>query len=206
MSGISKSKIDLWREKGLTLQGRLNADPPAVDRDGIPKDVLDDKIQRGDITQELRLRYYPTIDLTEKKENYYAGTFEGTLEELEDKLYNIGYRNNPTAYVEVMDGLGPDDGSYARVEITESQEFPYLGISRPFGVVTWWNRLKEQNHLTTFVDGDQVHVFVHKEASAWLQPIRHVTVSEGDDIGSDEFDIRWDNEYEPLEKLDVGEL
>ena len=186
----------MWKQKGLTLRSRLDADPPAVQRDDIPQNILDDKLQRGDILQELRLKYYPTIDLTEKKDNYYAGSFNGSLDELEELLFEIGYRNNPTAYVEVMDGLGADDGSYARVEITESQEFPYIGIGRPFGIVTWWNRIKEQNHLTTFVEEDYVHVFVHKEASAWLQPVRHVTVSEGDDIGTEEFELRWKDEYD----------
>jgi len=201
MSDISKSKLELWREKGLTLRDRLDADPPAVNIDDIPQDTLDDKIERGDIAQELRLRYYPSINLTEKKNDYYVGSFDGSLDEFEDLVFDLGYRNNPTAYVEVIDGLGPDDGSYARVEITESQEFPYLGIGRPFGVVTWWNRLKEQNHLTTFVEDDYVHVFVHKEASAWLQPIRHVTVSEGSGIGADEFDLRWSDKYEQLEEV-----
>lgn len=205
MSDIDKSKIEMWKQKGLTLRDRLNAGPPAAKRDSISAETLDEKTQRGDIAQELRLKYYPSINLTDKKENYYAGTFKGSLSELEDLLFDIGYRNNPTSYVEIIDGLGPDDGSYARVEITESQQFPYLGIGRPFGLVNWWNRIKEQNHLTTFVDEDneQVHVFVHKEASAWLQPIRHVTVSEGDDIGSDEFLLRWNDKYDELESVDI---
>jgi len=201
MGDIDESKIELWKKKGLTLRDRLNADPPATSVESISQDLLDQKLERGDILQELRLKYYPTIDLTEKKDDYYVGSFSGTLEELEDMLFSIGYRNNPTAYVEVMDGLGPDDGSYARVEVTESQEFPYLGIGRPFGIVTWWNRIKEQNHLTTFVEDDYVHVFVHKEASAWLQPIRHLTVSEGSDIGGEEFSLRWEEKYDELESV-----
>jgi len=205
MTDIDDTKLEMWKKKGLTLRARMDANPPAVDRGDIPEDTLEEKLERGDILQKLRLRYYPTVNLTGKKSTYYVGSFEGTLDKLEDLIYDIGYRNNPTAYVEVMGGLGTDDGSYARVEITESQEFPYLGISRPFGVVTWWNRVKEQNHLTTFVDGDYVHIFVHKEASAWLQPIRHVTVSEGDGIGSEEFELRWNDNYdiELKNKLDL---
>ncbi|EGQ44204.1 MAG: hypothetical protein J07AB43_02630 [Candidatus Nanosalina sp. J07AB43] len=205
MSDIDQSKIEMWREKGLTLRSRLNADPPPVDRDDIPQSTLQNKIERGDVIQELRLRFYPSIGLTERKNDYYAGSFRGSIDEFEDKAYSIGYRNNPTAYVEIIDGLGPDDGSYARIEITESQEFPYLGFDRPFGIVTWWNRVKEQNHLTTFIDEEEdlVHIFVHKEASAWLQPIRHATVSEGDNIGAKEFTLRWEDNYEQLEQVEI---
>lgn len=196
MSDIDDTKLEMWKKKGLTLRARMDANPPAVDRDDIPEDTLEEKLERGDILQKLRLRYYPTLDITKKKNNFYVGTVKKSLDELEDLIFKIGYRNNPTAYVETIEGLGTDDGSYARNEITESQEFPYLGIGRPFGIVTWWNRVKEQNHLTTFVDGDYVHIFVHKEASAWLQPIRHVTLSEGDDQGSAEFKLRWNEKYD----------
>jgi len=192
------SKLELWREKGLTLRDRFKQ-PPVVQRDEVSQQQINDTIERGDITQELRLRFYPSIDLSMEISNMYAGSIQTTLDELEELLYEMGYRNNPTAYVEYTDQLGPDDGSYAKHTIVEGQEFPYLGIGRPFGIVTWWNRLKQQVHVTTFLDDeeDMIHLFAHKEASAWLQPARHLTVSTGDgDEGVREFRRDWKDTYE----------
>jgi hypothetical protein len=192
---MKKSRAELWADKGLTATDRVSH-PPAIQRDSISQSTLDRKIERGDISQKLRLRYYPSIEI--KFDNMYAGSFKGSLDELEEKLFAAGYRNNPTAYVEISDEYGPDDGSYARQRITESQEFPYLGRGRPFGVVTWWNRVKEQVHVTAFVeeDSDWIHLLAHMESSAWLQPVRHVTVSEGNaEIGVREFREAWRDEH-----------
>lgn len=193
---MEKSKLELWAEKGLTARDRLNH-PPAARRSGVSQDTLERKLGRGDLSQELRLKYYPSIEV--EFQELYAGSYKGTLEELEEMLFAAGYRNNPTAYVEITERFGPDDGSYARQRITESQEFPYLGAGRPFGVVTWWNRIKEQVHVTAFVeeDSDWIHLAAHMEASAWLQPVRHVTVSEASArLGIREFREAWLDEHE----------
>jgi len=191
-----KSKVDLWLDRGLTLRDRHD-NPPVTARSNVSTEKINEKIERGDIGQELRLRYYPSVYLTSIFKDLYVGSIEATLDQAEEMLYEIGYRNNPTAYVEYTEQQGPDDGSYAKHTITESQEFPYLGIGRPFGLVTWWNRVKEQVHVTTFMDGDMIHFAAHKEASAWLQPVRHATVSSGDaDIGVREFSRDWEDNYE----------
>lgn len=198
-----ETNLELWKKKGLTLTDRLDV-PTASGRSNVPQEVLDRKYERGDVVQQARLKFYPSIDISDKFASFYAGSFNGTREELEDRLFKIGYRNNPTAYVEVSERFGPDDGSFARNRITESQEFPYLGVGRPFGIVTWWNRVKEQVHVTYFIDEemDLIHLAAHIEASAWLQPARHLTVSEGDGhIGVREFRQDWKDEYD--EELDT---
>lgn len=185
-------RISSWLEKGLTARARLLVDP-AVQRD-IDEQVLEQKLQRGDLTQRIRLRRYPSIEVD--FDTLYAGTYRGSLDELEQKLFEIGYRNNPTAYVEVTDRLGPDDGSYARQIIKEDSEFPHLPVDRPLNMVPLYNRLKLQNHVTTFVDEDRVHILAHQETSAWIQPGRHLSVSEGDaKIGIREFRQAWDDEF-----------
>lgn len=192
---VGQSKIELWREKGLTLQNRLGH-PPAANRESVDEDVLSEKITRGDIVQEIRLRFYPSVELDFN--TFYAGSIDSDLDEVESMLFEVGFRNNPTAYVEITEKFGPDDGSYSRQFITEDDEFPYLGIGRPIGVVTWWNRLKLQYHITTFVDEDRdlTHLVCHREASAWLQPARHITVSEGEGrIGVRDFRNFWKDEF-----------
>jgi len=188
-----KSRFELWADKGLTLTDRLET-APAVKRDIDPA-IMEQSIQRGDLLQEIRLKRYPSIEVS--FDNLYAGTYRGTLDELEQKLFEIGYRNNATAYVEITDKLGPDDGSYSQQIVKESGEFPNLQISRPFGMIPLYNRVKLQNHITTFVDGDVVHILAHQETSAWLQPLRHLTVSEGDaNIGIREFRQAWKDQFE----------
>lgn len=192
---MNKSKAELWADKGLTLTDRVNH-PPASQRDGVSESVLENSKERGDLSQKLRLKYYPSIEV--ELDNLYAGSFKGSLDELEEKLFSAGFRNNSTAYVEVTERFGPDDGSYARQRITESQEFPYLGVGRPFGIVTWWNRVKKQVHVTVYVDEDSdwIHLAAHLEASAWLQPVRHITVSEGSArLGIREFNEAWKDEH-----------
>lgn len=185
-------KLDLWLDKGFTLTDRLDT-KPAVQRD-IDQDILDEKLQRGDILQEIRLRRYPSIEV--ELDRLYAGSFRGTLDELEQKLFDMGYRNNPTAYVESTDELGPDDGSYAQQIIKEDSELPNLNVERPFGMIPLYSRLKLQNHIATFVDDEFIHILSHQEISAWLQPIRHLTISEGDgEIGIREFRQSWSDEF-----------
>lgn len=187
-----KSRLELWADKGFTLTDRIKS-RPALKRDIEPA-VLEEKLQRGDILQEIRLKRYPSIEVD--FDTLYAGTFRGSLQELEQKLFNMGYRNNPTSYVEVTDRLGPDDGSYSQQIIKEDTEFPHLNIGRPVNMVPLYNRLKLQNHVTTFIDGDVVHILAHQETSAWLQPARHLTVSEGDaEIGIREFRQAWSDEF-----------
>jgi len=188
----NKSRIELWTDKGLTITDRLKT-KPAIERDIEPA-LLEQKLQRGDLLQKIRLRRYPSIEVDFNE--LYAGTYRGSLDELEQKLFQIGYRNNPSSYVEVTDKLGPDDSSYLRLIIKEDTEFPHLNIDRPLGMIPLYNRVKLQNHITTFVDGDVVHILAHQEASAWLQPLRHLTVSEGKaEIGIREFRQAWKDQF-----------
>lgn len=189
------NKFNLWKQKGLTLTDRVGH-PPAVERDGISEEDLEESLERGDLAQKARLRFYPSIEV--EFDELYTGSVSLDFEQLEEKLFDMGYRNNPTAYVEVTDKFGPDDGSYARQRIVEDDDFPYLGFSRPFGLVTWWNRLKLQVHATVFIDEnrDLIHILSHWEASAWFQPVRHLTVSEASArIGKREFRERWLDEH-----------
>lgn len=192
----NKSKVEMWKDKKLASTGRLRK-PAAVERDEIDDELLEQKISRGDLIQKARLRFYPSIEIDFF--DFYAGSVSDlSLTEVEDVLFDIGFRNNPIAYVEVTDKFGPDDGSFARQFITEDDEFPYLGTSRPLGVVTWWNRIKIQYHVTTFVDEDRgmIHILCHRESSAWLQPARHLTVSEPEGkIGSRDFRDFWEDEF-----------
>jgi len=186
------NRLDLWADKGLTLTDRLKT-KPAVNRDIEPA-VLEQKLQRGDLLQKIRLRRYPSIEVD--FDTLYAGTYRGSLDELEQKLFQIGYRNNATSYVEVTQRLGPDDGSYSRQIIKEDSKFPHLNIDRPLGMIPIYNRVKLQNHITTFVDGDVIHILAHREISAWLQPLRHLAISEGDaEIGIREFRQSWRDEF-----------
>lgn len=203
----SKNRIELWRDKGLTLTDRLELQTA---QQRTESEVFNRKVERGDISQELRLKYYPSIAVDRVEfSKMYAGSIDGDLEKAEDLLFEMGFRNNPTAYVEVTDQFGPDDGSYARQFITEDSEFPYLGVSRPLGVVAWWNRIKLQYHVAVFVDTqrDMVHILCHREPSAWLQPARHISISEGNaEIGVRDFRDFWKDEFgegieRPLEEL-----
>jgi len=182
------SRLKLWREKGLTLTDRFKT-KSAVDRDIEPA-LLQEKLQRGDLAQEARLKYYPSIEVS--FDALYAGTFRGSKRELEQRMFDMGYRNNPTAYVEITDRLGPDDGSYAQQIIKEDTDFPHLNIDRPINDVPVWNRIKLQNHATIFKEG----ILAHQETSAWLQPARHLTVSEANArIGIREFRDSWFDEF-----------
>lgn len=172
--------------------------PAAVRREDLDRQILEETWDRGDGAQRFRLRVYPTVDIP--IDEIYAGSVPLSvgLDGLEQKLYDIGFRNNPTAYVEITEEFGPDDGSYSKQVIEADTEFPHLGVERPFGLVTWWNRTKDQYHATIFVDEERqmFHIGCHREASAWSQPVRHVTISEGDGmVGARDFRDFWYDEF-----------
>jgi len=186
------SKLDLWQDKGLTITDRLKTEP-AINRD-IDEAVLQEKLKRGDLAQEARLKYYPSIEVD--FDNLYAGTFRGSRRELQQKMFDMGFRNNPTSYVEVTDEFGPDEGSFAQVIVKEDTEFPHLNVDRILGSIPLWNRVKLQNHVAIFKDGEVFHILAHQETSAWLQPLRHLTVSEANArIGIREFRDAWFDEF-----------
>lgn len=174
--GPAMEKFNLWMSRRGEMRGRLakGTKKPALKRDDISDIDIQSKVNRGSKSQELRLRYYPTIDVDYDK--LYAGYIEGDLSDAKRKLNSLGYRNNPTAYVEVTEEYGPDEGSYARQEVTETGV--RFDIPIPHNHPTLFRRKKEQVHVCLFNVGDEVHFLAHKETSAWLQPARHVTINQ----------------------------
>lgn len=172
MTIIGKSQ--LWFESGKGVKSLFDSElnDPVLDRDDIPRLVFNRKVKRGDKLQELRLRYYSTIDVDYGR--LFAGRMEGDLDAARSKLIKMGYRNNPTAYVEVTEDHGPDDGSFARQYVTETgtPRRPYLT-----NFPSLYRRIKNQVHVVVFQVDDEVHFLAHDEKSAWLQPMRHVTVN-----------------------------
>lgn len=188
----NKSRLELWADRGFSLTDRLKT-KPAVKRDIDPA-ILDEKLRRGSIVQQARLKRYPSIEVD--FDELYAGTFRGSRLELKRRLFDMGFRNNPTAYVEITDKFGPDDGSFAQHIIKEDTDFPHLKIDRPLGSLPLWNRVKLQNHIALYEQRDVIHILAHQEASAWLQPARHLAVSEANaEIGIREFRESWMDEF-----------
>jgi hypothetical protein len=169
-------KVDNWLDptKGLKTRFSDRLQDPPVDRVDVGKAVLDEKIDRGDTLQELRLKHYPSIDVN--KRELFAGKIQSDLEMAEEMLNIMGYRNNPTAYVEITEEHGPDDGSYARQIVTESGtniDNPKLSsFPSPF------RREKRQIHVTIYGVEDGTIFLAHEERSAWLQPGRHIAIND----------------------------
>jgi len=188
----SESRYGLWLKKGLTLRDRFKT-KPAVQRD-IDESLLQTKLERGSLQQKIRLKYYPSIEVD--FDRLYAGTYRGTKADLINKLFEMGYRNNPTSYVEITDNFGPDDASFAKHIVEEDIGFPHLNVERPLGILPIWNRRKIQTHVTIYVEGDEIHMLAHQEVSAPLQPVRHLTISESDaEIGIREFREDWFDQF-----------
>lgn len=197
-----RNKLYLWRSSRRGIKSRFSDDVklPALKRDDLPDIQVTNKVKRGDQLQKARLKYYPTIDVD--KDKLYAGEIDGSLDDAIDKLLQLGFRNNPTAYVEVTDEYGPDDGSYSLQQISEdgtNQDIPRIS-KQP----TVWKRTKLQFHVTLYELSNKVVFLSHKEISAWLQPARHVW--EGDvsaRIGVRDFRDMWFDEFD--EELDGKE-
>lgn len=175
MPGALKQKFDLWRdsEKGFKTRFHPDLNESAIDREDIKTLDVEQQIERGDLAQELRLRYYPTIDVN--KEDLLVGHLEGDIDKAEKFLRELGFRNNPTAYVEVTED-GPDDGSYSRQMVTEEAtgiDLPQMG-----GFVNPLTRIKDQIHVVIQKMGDRVDFMAHREESAWLQPVRHIAIND----------------------------
>lgn len=187
-------KLSLWRESGKGLKTRLDdrIQPSVVDRPGVSSVEVQGAIERGDFAQRARLNHYPSIDVS--REQLFAGRIDGDLEEARERLFQLGYRNNPTAYVEVTEETGPDDGSYARQYVTETG----VGKGREYlsNYPTLWRRLKRQIHVCIWDVGDGVEFLAHDEKSAWLQPMLHVAIT---DVkarrGVQEFRLDWYDEF-----------
>lgn len=174
--GPVMEKFSLWMDRKGEMRGRFNENikAPALKRDDISGGYVQSKINRGDRSQEARLRHYPTIDVN--YDNLFAGRIQGDLEDAKRRLNRLGYRNNPTAYVEVTDEYGPDEGSYSRQIVTETGV--RFDVPIPHNFPTLFRRKKEQVHVCLFNTGDEVHFLAHRETSAWLQPARHVAINE----------------------------
>lgn len=171
-------KFNLWRDRNKGLKNRFSGkvkDSP-LDRTDVATINVREKMDRGGRAQKARLERYPSIDVD--KDQLYAGEIEGDLEDAEDLLEDLGFRHNPTAYVEVTEEDGPDDGSYAKQYIVESgqtgrKDAPVLLGGMP----QLYRRLKEQVHVVIFEQEDTVEFLAHREQSTFLQPMRHVVVN-----------------------------
>ena len=169
--------------------------PPATHRRDVAPRLLIIKWERGDLVQRFRYKVYPTIDVDPLRS--YAGTNPGTHEETVKRLYQLGFRNNPTAYVEILGPLGPDDGSYARQTITEQAITPRF--QGPLGLLPF-HRVKRQLHVVLNDAPTGIDLYAHEERSAWLQPLRHGLLNDANyRIGVRDFRNTWlDTFHTPL--------
>lgn len=194
MAGPILDKSRLWLQSDRGIRARLsgNLKNSVAQRGDISPLVVNQKVERGDALQTARLRFYPSIDVD--REKLFAGFMEGDLDDATDRLMGLGFRNNPTAYVEVTEENGPDDGSFARVFVTETGarlDIPQL-VARP----TFFRRMKRQIHITVYDVGGRVEFLAHEEQSAWLQPMRHVLVNDAEaSVGVRDFRDVWFDEF-----------
>lgn len=193
MSRPVRNKIQLWREssKGIKSQLTSAVKDPALKRPDVRTSMVQQQMQRGDRVQDLRLRFYPSIDVD--FEQVYAGSIEGDLDDAKQLLMEAGFRNGPFAYVEITDEFGPDDGSYWLHIITETGKFPK--IENRFGL---FRRVKDQVHVVTWLDEEleMVHFGAHREQSALLQPARHAAINEANaQRGVRDFRNKWEDEF-----------
>lgn len=172
MATPARTKLKLWtsRKRGIKSRVFSEAREAVTARDDIPNILVSKKIERGDRLQKARLRYYPSINVDH--DVLFAGRTNVGLDETEDMLLEMGFRNNPTAYVEVSDRRGPDDGSYALQHITETGG--RFDIPRVSQQPSYWKRAKRQIHVALFETPEGTEILAHEEISAWLQPARHV--------------------------------
>lgn len=199
MTGPLRQKLDLWRESTAGFKSRFHSEvnPPVLKRDDIVDAKIKRSVDRGGRLQKLRLRFYPSIDVDRDK--LFAGRIDmASVEDVEEMLVKLGFRNNPTAYVEVTDEHGPDDGSYSRTFITETAG--RFDVPKPVQVPSIYKRKKEQLHVVLYELEDGVEILAHEERSAWLQPARHVVKNDASArIGVRDFrDIWFDNFGEEL--------
>lgn len=193
-----RNKAKLWISRNRGIKSRITNEvkQSPMERDDIPDVLVANKIKRGGLLQEARLRFYPSIDVDKNK--LFAGKINGNLEDAQEHLLSLGFRNNPTAYVEVTDEHGPDDGSFSKQFITE--DGGKANIPQVSNQPAFYKRLKEQYHVTVYDVNDEVIFLVHKELSAWLQPARHVWNSDASArLGVRDFRNMWFDEFQ--EKL-----
>jgi hypothetical protein len=186
-------KFRLWQESGKGVKSRFDSSvsDPVVKRSDIASATKELKLDRGDRMQRARLNYYPSINVD--NDQLFAGYIIGDLDDAEDALQRMGYRNNPTAYVEVTETDGPDDGSYARQRITETGGGDRIHLTN---FPSFYKRKKEQIHVVVFKKSDRVEFLAHEERSAWLQPMLHVTVNNAKArVGVRDFRNDWYDEF-----------
>lgn len=195
MSTPVRNKLFLWRSSRRGIKSRFSDDvkSPVARRDDIPDIQVTNKKKRGDALQKARLEYYPSINVD--KDMLYAGEIKGSLDDARDKLMQMGFRNNPTAYVEVTEEHGPDDGSFSLQQISEDgTKFDVIRVTKQ---PSFWKRTKLQFHTVLYDVEDRVIFLCHKEISAWLQPARHVWDSDvSAEIGVRDFRDMWYDEFE----------
>jgi len=177
MSGPIRKKINLLRDSSKGLKSRVTSpvNEPVMKRGDVRTSLVKQKVDRGDRVQRLRLRRYPSIDVDMSR--VYAGSIEGTAEDAEEILMEMGFRNGPLAYVEVTDEFGPDDGSYWLHIITETGKIPV--VENRLGL---FRRVKDQIHAVVWEDEERgmTHIGAHREQSAMLQPARHAVINDSD--------------------------
>jgi hypothetical protein len=194
MASALRDKLLLWKSSKRGLKSRFTDDvkKSVDDRSDVAQSRVKEKKKRGDAAQKLRLRYYPSIDVDRDK--LFAGRIDGELDDARNRLLEMGFRNNPTAYVEVTEEYGPDDGSYSLQYVTE--DATRFDIPRLVQQPTLFKRIKRQIHVTIYGVGDRVEFLTHEEMSAWLQPARHVVKGDATaEIGVRNFRDEWFDEF-----------
>lgn len=188
-------KLSLWRDAQRGVKSRLSnkVKDSALDREDVSDVLVNTKIKRGDTTQGLRLRYAPSIDVDLDK--VFAGSVDAEMDEVREALRMLGFRNNPTAYVEITEEHGPDDGSFSKLLVTESGgrfNIPHLSPQPGF-----FRRVKDQIHIVVWDTDDGVEFGAHREQHAWLQPTRHLVDNDADmRIGVRDFRDMWFDEFQ----------
>lgn len=194
MTGPIREKINLWRDvnKGFKTRFSNKLNEPVIQRNDLEQELIQNKIERGDRLQKLRLRFNPSVDINLEKN--FAGKVDDDLDEIINTLVEMGFRNNPTSYVEVSEEHGPDDGSYSRQIITETAgrfNIPQL-VLRP----AIYRRKKRQVHVVLYETDNGIIIAAHEEQSAWLQPARHVIINDASArIGVRKFRNQWFDEF-----------
>lgn len=188
-------RVKLWRDstKGVKTRILSAVKDSASDRDDISDVLVNTKIKRGDRLQEARLKFAPSIDVDGDK--VFAGRIEGSIDDAAERLRDLGFRANPTAYVEVTEENGPDDGSFSKLLVTETtgpinrpRLLPNPGIYR---------RVKDQIHIVLWDTNEGVEFGAHREQHAWLQPTRHLVANDASyRIGVRDFRDIWLDEFE----------
>lgn len=127
------------------------------------------------IIRPLREKLFFMLDLEERISlDSYALTFEGSLIELEQELYRMGYKRNPFAWLKTVEKGNFSEGSWVKRE----------SIFSPY-----------QTHITLeyLPSLREVDIYAHHEYNVFRHPIKHlreeyISVEKGVNIVKEDFE------------------